>query len=219
MARHAATTLDFRGERSIPIKTSGHEKVTCTIPFLVLHTTSLCVNVQDRFTVALAALADGTKLTPFIIFKGKRRNKEADKVQGVVIEYSHNGWMTEETALRWITVVWRRRYDDKRRLFSWDSYKCHLTNPVKSALSQRNTDVVVVPGGTTSLIQVSKLMTKSCLIMYWLCYFRQLMFAGISHLSPIIRPYMMTGWQMGQKHTQKGATSELQRNDKCVSGC
>ena len=32
----AATTLDFRGERSIPIKTSGHEKVTCTIPFLVL---------------------------------------------------------------------------------------------------------------------------------------------------------------------------------------
>ena len=32
----AATTLDFRGERSIPIKTSGHEKVICTIPFLVL---------------------------------------------------------------------------------------------------------------------------------------------------------------------------------------
>ena len=77
-------------------------------------------------------------------------------MQGVVIEYSHNGWMTEGTALRWITVVWRRRYDDKRRLFSWDSYKCHLTNPVISALSQRNTDVVVVPGETTSLIQVSK---------------------------------------------------------------
>ena len=32
----AATTLDFRGERSIPIKTSGHEKVACTITFLVL---------------------------------------------------------------------------------------------------------------------------------------------------------------------------------------
>ena len=87
-------------------------------------------------------------------------------MQGVVIVYFHNGWMTEETALRWITMVWRRRYDDKRRLFSCDSYKCHLTNTVKIALSRRNTDVVVVPRGTTSLIQVSKLITKSCLIMY-----------------------------------------------------
>ena len=61
------------------------------------------------------------------------------------------------------TVVWRRRYDDKRRLSPGTlTSTYHLTNIVKSALSQHNTDVVVVPGGTTSLIQMSKLMTKSC---------------------------------------------------------
>ena len=48
----ADTTLDIKGTRSIPIKTTGHEK--------------------HRFTVCLAACADGRKIWPFILFKGKR---------------------------------------------------------------------------------------------------------------------------------------------------
>jgi len=48
----AETTLDIRGTRSIPIKTSGHEKY--------------------QFTVCLAASANGHKLWPF---KGKRPDK------------------------------------------------------------------------------------------------------------------------------------------------
>ena len=73
---------------------------------------------------------------------------------GVVVEYTHNGWMQEETAMRWVQVIWRRRHDELRRLLCWDSYKCHLTDHVKAALAQRNTDVAVIPGGTTALIQV-----------------------------------------------------------------
>ena len=99
-------------------------------------------------------MADGTKLPPFIVFKGKTRDKQADKVIGAVIEYSDNGWMNEVLTERWVKVVWRMRHDDSRRLFIWDSYKCHTTDSVKSLLSSRNTDTVIVPGGTTSLIQV-----------------------------------------------------------------
>ena len=100
-------------------------------------------------------MADGTKLPPFIVFKGKRRDKQADKVIRVVVEYSDNGWMNEELTERWVKVIWRLRHDNSQRLFLWDSYKCHKTDRVKSLLSSRNTDTVIVPGGTTSLVQVS----------------------------------------------------------------
>ena len=63
--------------------------------------------------MALAALGDGTKLTLFIIFKGCRRNKDADKVTGVVIEYTDNGWMNEDKTLRWLKVIQRRHDHDR----------------------------------------------------------------------------------------------------------
>ena len=111
--------------------------------------------------MALAAMADGTKLVPFIIFKGKRRNKEADKVTGVAIEYSDNGWMNEDLTERWVKVAWRRRHDSTRRLLCWDSYRCHTTERVKKSLAERNTDVAVVPGGTTSLLQYAGVFCTS----------------------------------------------------------
>ena len=100
-------------------------------------------------------------MQPFIIFKGRRRNKDADKVTGVVIEYTDNGWMNEEKTLRWLQVIWRRRHDEQRRLLCWDSYKCHLTAPVVDSLRVRKTDAVIVPGGTTSLLQVGVMQNKS----------------------------------------------------------
>ena len=45
------TTVDNVGARSIPIKTTGHEK--------------------SHYTVILTAKADGTKMRPFVVFKGK----------------------------------------------------------------------------------------------------------------------------------------------------
>ena len=39
------------GSRSVPLKTSGHEK--------------------DHFTVILTAKGDGTKMKPYVVFKGK----------------------------------------------------------------------------------------------------------------------------------------------------
>ncbi len=72
----ADTTVDFVGTRSIPLKSTGHEKV--------------------RVTVVLGAKANGSKLPPFIVFKGKRKEKELDKITGMVCAMSDNGWMNEE---------------------------------------------------------------------------------------------------------------------------
>ena len=44
------TTISRVGERSVSVKTTGHEK--------------------SHFTVAFAAMADGRRLKPFVVFKG-----------------------------------------------------------------------------------------------------------------------------------------------------
>ena len=63
------TTVDFCGAKSVPLKTSGHEK--------------------DHFSVILTGRADGRKLHPYIVFKGKgtRLIKELQKIPGVVVKF------------------------------------------------------------------------------------------------------------------------------------
>jgi hypothetical protein len=58
----AQTTVDHVGTRSIPIKTTGHEKA--------------------RVTVVLAAKANGQKIKPLIVFKGVRMERGIDQVPG-----------------------------------------------------------------------------------------------------------------------------------------
>ena len=51
--------------------------------------------VTYRYTVMLAARGDGSKITPYIIFKGKEP-KEKLNIPGVHIWYSEKGWINEE---------------------------------------------------------------------------------------------------------------------------
>ena len=73
---HGKTTLNERGARTVAVRTTGQDK--------------------DRFTCVLAARADGSKLHPLVMFKGKRKDKSLEKMTGVVIEMQENAWMTEE---------------------------------------------------------------------------------------------------------------------------
>ena len=83
-----ATTITHSGERSVPVRTTGHEK--------------------NRFTVCLSAMADGSKLKPYVVFKGKRQIPELQKVPGVVVALSSNGWMNEDLTKDWLghTEFW-----------------------------------------------------------------------------------------------------------------
>lgn len=81
------TTVALSGSKSVPLKSTGHDK--------------------DHFTVILTARADGTKLKPFIVFKGKgtRLIKELDKIPGVIVQFSSNGWMNDPLTIEYLRKV------------------------------------------------------------------------------------------------------------------
>ena len=96
------TTVTRSGERTVSIRTTGHDK--------------------GRFTVTLAAMADGRKLKPFVVFKGVRIIPELNCVPGVVVALSQNGWMNQALTVKWVDLVWGR-LNFQRRLLVWDAYR------------------------------------------------------------------------------------------------
>ena len=127
------TTITNTGQRSVPVCTTGHDKA--------------------RFTVVLSAMADGRKLKPFVVFKGIRPIAELERVSGVIVAYSKNGWMNESLTIDWVKRGWGT-LNFGRRLLVWDAYRCHLMPSVKNvAETHTNTDLSVIPGGLTSLVQ------------------------------------------------------------------
>ena len=59
--------------------------------------------------------------------------------------------MNEDLTLQWVEDVWEE--DEERRVLVWDSYSCHTTDLVENALVEANTDVIIVPGGCTKILQ------------------------------------------------------------------
>ena len=131
-------TNDVRGRRTIRIKTTKAEK--------------------KGFTVALAATASGQKLPAVIIFKerngilGERIKKGLSIPSNVRVQASTNGWMTATEYHRWLVTVLKR--DDHRRLLIVESYSPHRSEDnIKTANDRCNVDVLIIPGGCTSIVQ------------------------------------------------------------------
>ena len=99
------TTVSCVGERSVAIRTTGHDK--------------------GHFTVNLGAMAGGRKLTLFVVFKGVRPITILSKVSGIVVNYSCNGWMNEELTVKCIDSVWPS-LSFSSRLLVWDDYRLNI---------------------------------------------------------------------------------------------
>ncbi|KAJ4426521.1 hypothetical protein ANN_27335 [Periplaneta americana] len=129
-------TVDNKGAKSISLRTTGNEK--------------------QRITVMLAVTADGGKLPPYVILKRKTMPKE-NLPKGLVIRCQEKGWMTTELMVDWLATVWNRRPGAllcKRAMLVLDAFKGHLTPEVKKKITALKTDLVVIPGGMTSKLQV-----------------------------------------------------------------
>jgi len=102
----------------------------------------------------LAARADGTKIKPYVVFKGGIREVKAMKPEfkDAAIATSKNGWMNDELTQDWITAVYGK-FAFAKRMLVWDSYKCHISDAVKKHLLNFNTLMAVIPGGCTKYIQ------------------------------------------------------------------
>ena len=124
-----ATTITHSGEWSVLVQT-GHEK--------------------NRFTICLSAMADGRKLKPYVVFKGKRQIPELQKVPGVVVALSSNGCMNEDLTKDWLRCWGILNFG--QGLFGM--HTSHLTDGVRSVANKStNSDMAIIPGGLTGHIQ------------------------------------------------------------------
>ena len=131
----SCTTIERKGMKTITMKTTGHEKC--------------------RVTVCLSARANGTKMKPFIVFKGAKRevHELAKEFKSkCIIASSSNGWMDNDLTNNYINSV-LGAFSFRRRMLTWDTYECHLTPSVIQSLRSKSIDVAVVPGGCTKYIQ------------------------------------------------------------------
>ena len=131
-------TNNKRGERTIRIKTTRAEK--------------------KGFTVALAATASGKKFPAVIMFKerggslGVHVRRSVCIPPNVRVRASTNGWMTADEYQHWLAYVYGK--ETQRRLLIVDSYKPHQTeDSVKKVKDSCNSDVIIIPGGCTSIVQ------------------------------------------------------------------
>ena len=68
------------------------------------------------------------------------------------------GWMDESGMKTWFDKVWKKRpegnrINKKRALLVMDSFEGHKTNVIKNIASNANTDLAIIPGGLTSVVQ------------------------------------------------------------------
>ena len=128
------TTINKKGEKTISICTTGHERTS--------------------FTVILGCMADGTKLPAVCIFKVKKIPKEKFP-DGIHIRANEKGWVNESEMLWWIERVWTSRnpFGNSRSLLVLDSFRGHTVDNVKNRLIEKNTNIAIIPGGCTSKLQ------------------------------------------------------------------
>ena len=112
-------------------------------------------NEKSRVTVMLTCLADGTKLPPYVILKRKTLPKYPMPA-GIIVRVQEKGWMESRLVVDWLKVVWARRPGGRRRnMLVLDAFRGHVTDEVKKQVKELNGDLVIIPGGMISQLQVS----------------------------------------------------------------
>ena len=128
-------TVSSKGEKSIPISTTGNEKTA--------------------FTVVLSCAANGTKFPPMVIFKRKTIPKE-NFPKGIEVRANEKGWMNEEEMTGWLNSVFRKRkgmFFKPKALLIMDSMKAHVKDSVLNAFKAASAKIAIIPGGLTKKLQ------------------------------------------------------------------
>lgn len=128
-------TVEAKGKKSIHVRTTGAERQRCTV--------MLCIT------------ADGRKLPPYVVFK-RKRVPAAQFPNGVIVRAQEKGWMTDDLVKDWLKCVWEKRPGadlGARSLLVLDSFRGHLTENVREQLRASETDLAVIPGGMTGMLQ------------------------------------------------------------------
>ncbi|XP_068586183.1 uncharacterized protein [Cebidichthys violaceus] len=126
---------------------------------IAMDETAVCLGLkrQSRITVVLAAAANGTKLKPFIVFRG---TVDEETAGSAVVKSSVNGWMSDALTKDWLQAVVGKS-NGAPRLLVWDSYRCHVGAATKAELSGGyDVTTAAIPRGCTRFVQAADVMWK-----------------------------------------------------------
>ena len=130
------TTVSKVGSQDVVLKSTGHEKA--------------------RVSVCLTARADGTKLKPFIVFKGAKREVAIlnQEFRGkCILASSENGWMNTPLTLEWVQKV-LGSFSFNQRLLAWDSYECTWNKPLVKILKPKKSSRLSFPEVVQSIFRL-----------------------------------------------------------------
>ena len=121
---------------------------------------------SSRSTVMLGCGLDGTKIPPYVVYKGTSNGRiateftnsvESGYPEGVVLAVQENAWFDEAIMLDWIENCWKKHIatkNDEIYYLFLDSFSVHQTTTIKEAFTRCNTEVEYVPEGYTAALQV-----------------------------------------------------------------
>ena len=144
----ANSTIDFKGLKSIQVKTTGYEKLRYT----VLLTAGVIKEENNTYR--------GFRLPPLVIFKNLKKPPSGNFPSGMVVLGSKGGSMKQEFMLSsYIPKILSRRpgaffsSHNLSTLLIMDSATSHTTDNVSEALEHCNIKSKIINGGLTPLIQ------------------------------------------------------------------
>ena len=104
-----------------------------------------------------ACTAYSGKLPPYVMLKRKTLPKDKFPA-GVIVHAQQKGWIDEGLIQDWVCMVLSSRLDGglSRRwsMLVLDVFRCHKMEDTKVLLRRTNTDLVIILGGMTSLLQL-----------------------------------------------------------------
>ena len=102
----------------------------------------------------LACTADGGKLPPYVVFKRKTMPK-LPFPKGIIVQVHEKGWFDDRITKDWLQRVWQRRPGAglTRSMLVLVAFRCRFSDNVKSLLNNSMTDLTIIPGGMTSILQ------------------------------------------------------------------
>ena len=134
------TTIDSVGSKHVLLNTTGFASM--------------------RITVVLAVKADGSKVPPLVILKGKETAIE--RKHGIWVVYQSKAWVNQDLLKNWLDLVYPSVLANQGKFIVWDSCRAHIAKRLKGYMKTRGILSVVIPGGLTAYVQAGDIgMYKS----------------------------------------------------------
>uniref|UniRef100_A0A674N516 HTH CENPB-type domain-containing protein n=1 Tax=Takifugu rubripes TaxID=31033 RepID=A0A674N516_TAKRU len=177
-------TVNKKGEASVTLKTSGHERT--------------------HFTCVLGCTASGMKLSPMVIFKRITMPKEK-LPKNIVVKVKTKGWMVESVIKEWLTECYGKRpggfFHRKKALLVLDSMRAHITDSVKAAIKRTNSIPAVIPGGTTKYLQPLDISVNRAFKVALRVEWEAWMTSGEKSFTKTVCQWILTAWSRVKKST------------------